>query len=278
MNVLLKIAADAAGITRVCGISVAARWLMLIAINFPAILKSRNLQPADRAMGDGPFRAKRARSKATLTGTQVFSNLREIWVRDVYLKDDFLSVPKNAVVVDLGANLGVFTSLALAQHDSVRVIAVEPSLKLLESLRKCVGANGWLERLTPIRGFIGNFTETQKSALKQGSDYADAPMISESDLISRIAISKIDLLKCDIEGSEFFLLEPESRLLSMTDRLAIELHKWGGDVQAFLSHLIRIGFEIGHVEWSGGCCIALCRRSAPAASRSRAASESVPLN
>jgi FkbM family methyltransferase len=229
-------------------------------------------------MGDGPFRARRARSEAILTGTQVFSNLREIWVRDVYLKDDFLSVPKNAIVVDLGANLGVFTVLALAQHDSVRVIAIEPSLTLLKSLKNCVSANGWSERLTPIRGFIGNFTETQKAALKQGSDYADAPSISEAELISRIAISKIDLLKCDIEGSEFFLLEPDSRLLSMTDRLAIELHKWGGDIQVFLSHLIRIGFEIGRVEWAGGSCIALCRRSVPTASRSRASSESVTLH
>lgn len=278
MNVLLKVVGDAAGISRVCGISVAARWLMLAVLNLPAVLKSRNLQPADRAMGDGPFRARRARSEAILTGTQVFSNLREIWVRDVYLQDDFLSVPKNAIVVDLGANLGVFTALALAQHDSVRVIAVEPSLTLLESLKKCVGANGWTERLTSIRGFIGNLTETQKAALQQGSDYADAPSISEAELISRMAISKIDLLKCDIEGSEFFLIEPDSRLLSMTDRLAIELHKWGGDVQVFLSHLIRIGFEVGRVEWAGGCCIALCRRNAPAASRSRISAESVPLS
>jgi FkbM family methyltransferase len=275
MNALLKIAADTAGIGRVCGISVAARWLMLTVIKLPAVLKSRNLQPADRAMGDGPFQAKRAQSKAVLTGSQVFSNLREIWVRDVYLKGDFLSVPRNAVVVDLGANLGVFTALALAQNDGVRVIAVEPSLTLLESLRKCIGANGWSERLTPIRAFVGNFTETQKAALRQGSDYADAPTLSEAELISRSAISRIDLLKCDIEGSEFFLLDSDSRLLSMTDRLAIELHKWGGDVQVFLDHLTRIGFEIGRVEWAGGCCIALCRRNSPAASQSRVASASV---
>jgi FkbM family methyltransferase len=260
MNALRKIASDAVGISRVCGVSVAAKWLMFTVIKLPAVLKSGNLQPADRAMGNGPFKAKRAHSEAILTGSQVFSNLREIWVRDVYLKDDFLSVPSNAIVVDLGANLGVFTALALAQHDSVRVIAVEPSFRLLNSLRNCVGANGWSERVMPIRAFIGNFTETQIEALRQGSDYADAPTITEAELLSRNGISKIDLLKCDIEGSEFFLLDPDSRLLSMTDRLAIELHQWGGDVETFLSHLTRIGFQIGHVEWAGGSCIALCRR------------------
>jgi FkbM family methyltransferase len=278
MNALLKIATDTAGISRVCGASVAARWLMLAVIKFPAVLKSGNLQPADLAMGEGPFRARRAQSRAILTGTQVFSNLREIWVRDVYLKDDFLSVPKYANVVDLGANRGVFTALALAQHDSVRVIAVEPSLTLLDSLEKCVSANGWSERVTPIRAFIGNFTETQKAALRQGSDYADAPTITEAELISRNAISKIDLLKCDIEGSEFFLMDPDSRLLSMTDRLAIELHKWGGDIQVFLNHLTQIGFEIGRVEWANGSCIALCRRKLPGPTRAHVTATSTALN
>jgi FkbM family methyltransferase len=271
MNVLLKIAVDAAGITKVCGISVALKWLSLILINFPAVARSGNLQAADRAMGKGPFQARRAQSRAILIGTQVFSGLREIWVRDVYLKDDFLSVPKNAVVVDLGANQGVFSALMLAQNESVRVIAVEPSLTLLESLKKCVSANGWSARITPIRGFIGTFTETQKAALRQGSDYSDAPTIAEVELISRVEQAKIDLLKCDIEGSEFFLLEPESRLLAMTDRLAIELHQWGGDIQAFLGHLKLIGFEIGRVDWAHGSCIALCRRNAPVASLSNAA-------
>ena len=278
MNALLKIAADAAGISRVCGMSVAAKWLGLVLIKFPAVLKSGNLQPVDRAMGNGPFEARRARSRAILTGSQVFSNLREIWVRDVYLKDDFLSVPRNGLVVDLGANLGVFSVLALAQHDSVRVIAVEPSLSMLESLKKCVSANGWSARTTPIRAFIGNFTETQKAALRQGSDYANAPTITESELISRSTISKIDLLKCDIEGSEFFLLHPDSRLLAMTDRLAIELHKWGGDIQVFLNHLTAIGFEIGRVEWGHGCCIALCRRNRPAAARPHAVSMVAVVN
>lgn len=278
MNAFLKIAADAAGISRVCGISVAAKWLSLVFIKFPAVLKSGNLQPADRAMGNGPFEAKRARSRAILTGSQVFSNLREIWVRDVYLKDDFLSVPNNGLVVDLGANLGVFSALALAQHDSVRVIAVEPSHSLLESLKKCVSANGWSARTTPIRAFIGNFTETQKTALRQGSDYADAPTITESELISRSTITKIDLLKCDIEGSEFFLLEPDSRLLAITDRLAIELHQWGGDIQMFLDHLTRIGFEIGRVEWAHGSCIALCRRNVNAASRAQVVATAAVVN
>lgn len=263
MNPISKIAMDTVGIARVCGPSTAIRWVGHIMVNFPRVLASKNLQAADRAMGDGPFKASRERSHAFLTGNQVFSGLREIWVRDVYLKDDFLTVPDGAVVVDLGANLGVFSALALAQNSSARVIAVEPSVRLLSSLKKCIAANGWSARLTPVRGFVGNFTETQTAALRDQADYADAPTISEMELISRYRITRIDFLKCDIEGSESFLLEPGSRLLAMTNRLAIELHDQGVDIPQFLNHLESIGFEIGHVEWAVGSCIALCRRRTP---------------
>lgn len=271
MKLLLKVLTDTAGIAKVCGYSVAVRWLAQIVLHFPDVLKSGNLQPADRAMGPGPFAVRRAGSRALLKGPQVFSNIREIWVRDVYLKHDFLSVPRNAVIVDLGANQGVFSILALAQDDSVRVVAVEPSRRLTEALEDSLSANGWLARVTTVRAFVGKFTDTQKAALQQGSDYSDAPTMTEAELIERGHLSQIDLLKCDIEGGEFFMLESGSRLLSMTEQLAIELHNWGGDVHTFLVYLENIGFEIGHLDWSNGSCIALCRRAAPSVSAARSA-------
>ena len=261
LNAVLKLASDFAGLFKVCGIYVAVKWVVLVLINFPHVLKSGDLQAADRAMGPGPFVVRRGGSRAILTGIQIFSGLREIWVRDVYLRDDFLSIPRNALVVDLGANRGIFSTLALAQHESVTVIAVEPSVDLLESLNKCVSANGWSERITCVRGFIGTFTDTQRTALSEASDYSGAPTIAEADFISQNSLSKIDFLKCDIEGSEFFMLDPDSQLLGMSDRLAIELHNWGGDIDIFLGHLTRIGFEIGHIEWAHDSCIALCRRN-----------------
>jgi hypothetical protein len=148
---------------------------------------------------------------------------------------------------------------------------VEPSRRLTEALKNSAGANGWLGRVTTIRAFVGNFTETQKAALQQGNDYADAPTLTEAELIERGNLSRIDLLKCDIEGSEFFMLETGSRLLSMTQQLAIELHNWGGDIDAFLAKLTDSGFEIGHLDWANGSCIALCRRAAPRVSVARSA-------
>ena len=213
-------------------------------------------------MGDGPFPVARGTARAELRGPQVFSGVREIWVRDVYLKDDFLQISRGALVVDFGANVGNFTNLALAQHKDVRIVAIEPSLSLSQSLQASVNGNGWLARVAVKRAFVGTSTTVQAS-VAANPDYSGAPFLTEEQFLDEFKIDHVDFLKCDIEGSEFFLLEPKSRLLSITRNLAIEIHAWGGSVARFLDHLRSVGFEIGPVTYeSEGTCIALCRRSA----------------
>ena len=88
MNYLKTIARDAKGIGVTCGYSVALRWLWCILRTFSECLKTHNLQPADRRMGNGPFTVVRQSARAKLAGQQVFSGIREIWVRDVCLKNN----------------------------------------------------------------------------------------------------------------------------------------------------------------------------------------------
>jgi FkbM family methyltransferase len=254
------ILSDARGIARACGLGIAVLWLWSIVRTFGECRRVRNLQPADRRMGDGPFRVHRAGARAVLTGTQVFSGIREIWVRDVYLKDDYLKIPPGACVVDLGANLGNFTSLALAQHPDVRVVAVEPSRTLFDSLERSLRLNGWSHRASVLRAFIGVETRVQV-AVQSDENYRDVKYVTEADFIAQHDLRRIDFLKCDIEGSEFFLLNPDSRLLSMTEHLAIEIHPTGGSVSEFLKALHDNGFAVGSVvNDAGGACIALCKR------------------
>lgn len=260
VNYLKTIGRDAKGIAMACGRWVALRWLWSILLTFSECLKARNLQPADRRMGDGPFAVIREGARAKLAGRQVFSGIREIWVRDVYLKNNYLKIAPGALVVDLGANMGNFTNLALAQHDDVRVIGVEPSLSLSNMIRESLRINGHTHRGTVKRAFVGTKTKVQISVAAD-SDYCDAEFVSESAFLNEFNIQRIDFLKCDIEGSEFFMLEPESKLLSITKNLAIEVHPTGGSVKDFLDFVRATGFEIGSlVEDGTGACIALCRR------------------
>ena len=102
MNYLRVVARDASGLAAACGTFVAMRWLICILFTLPQCWRARNLQPADIRMGDGPFTARRRGAQAKLSGYRVFSGIREIWARDVYLKDDYLSISNSAVVIDLG--------------------------------------------------------------------------------------------------------------------------------------------------------------------------------
>lgn len=84
-------------------------------------------------MGSGPFNVGGAiLGSADDPGQDVsvvFSGIREVWVRNVYLRPvdprhagprhvdpgGVLSIPEQGVIVDLGANRGTFTALALAR-------------------------------------------------------------------------------------------------------------------------------------------------------------------
>ena len=85
--------------------------------------------------------------------------------------------------------------------------------------------------------------------------------------IGRAGIQRIGILKCDIEGSEFGLLGPHSKLLAMTRVLACEVHAFAGDVAKLVADVQATGLAIGSIDRSrDGSVTLLARRvgSSPA--------------
>ena len=257
---LRKLISDFTGIVRVCGIGAAVRWLACVALTMPTNLKTRNLLAADFKMGTGPFRVHHRLGDAKLVGEYAFSGLREIWVSDVYARGGFVQIPDRGTVVDLGANMGNFSAMALTASRHARLIAVEPSREHATKWQDTMRVNGFADRATLCQAFVGNFTAKQQRDFDHDPNYRGAPVLTEQDFLSKYAIDRIDFLKCDIEGSEFFMIEPGSRLLDIADRIAIELHDFGGDVQAFLDNLSMRGFTNIAVDWYGAECIARASR------------------
>jgi FkbM family methyltransferase len=258
---LAKLFADFRGIIRVCGLGMALRWLVCVVLTLPANLKSRNLLAADELMGEGPFKVHHAVGDAVLVGKSAFSGLREIWVRDVYARGGFVQVPDNGVVVDLGANMGNFSAMALSSNPTARLVGVEPSRNLGTKWTATIQANGFQDRAELCRAFMGDFTDKQRGDIASDPAYGGAPAISEAEFLTKYGIDRIAFLKCDIEGSEFFMIEPGSRILDITDRLAIEVHDFGGNAQHFINALRERGFADVSVDWFGGECIARAARA-----------------
>ncbi len=265
MNRIGNIVSDFAGLLRVCGPVVALRWLIALLPRISQVLKGRNLQPVDRSLGRGPFTVTlpTAVSPFLVMGEGVISGIREMYARDCYLRGGKLVIRDGDVVIDLGANIGNFTNLALSHGPSVRVIAVEPSRALNAAFEASVSQNkGFRDRVFLVRALLGQAGEKQKAIIISDDNYRGAPWISESDLIQQAGIDRIDLLKCDIEGGEFGLLSRNSRLLAMARNLAIEIHAFAGDVENFVETLVQAGFSIRFRQNApDGSCVVLASRA-----------------
>lgn len=112
MKKLVKLGSDFLGLVNICGLSVALRWIVHVLLCVPSILKKGDLQAADKAMGIGPFEVKLKKYNCTfkIMGTGAISGIREMYVRDTYLHDGWLTIKPNDTVLDLGANMGNFTN------------------------------------------------------------------------------------------------------------------------------------------------------------------------
>lgn len=87
MYIVLTIISDFLGLWRVCGPIVALRWLMAFLPRVVAVLRARTLQPIDRALGAGPFVISLPTTDSFyVSGYHVVSGIREMYVRDCYLR------------------------------------------------------------------------------------------------------------------------------------------------------------------------------------------------
>ncbi len=244
MRKLAKLYHDFRGLVRVCGPLVALRWLFYIHLHLLGILRSGNLGLADQAMGEGPFKVtlKRYKCEFEITGPGCIAGIREMYVRDVYLGASWLNFEPHGTVLDLGANMGNFTNMALAMDSTLHVIAVEPSSSLNRVFTKSVGLNpGHLARTTLIRAVLGDSCERMAG----DANYTDAERLTEEQLLERAKFPQIDFIKCDIEGGEFKLLNRNSKLLAMTRALACEVHGNADQVEGFVANVERCGLTIG---------------------------------
>ena len=257
---LKKLIHDIKAIYLICGYKLAFKWGWNIFTNITTIVKQRNLSIADALMGCGPFSIKidDLMFKVGIpqgTKGMPFAGIREMYARNVYLAEDF-RIKDGALVLDLGANMGNFSNLALAHHDSVRVIAVEPSFLLNQYFDYSLNLNGWRDRALLLRGFIGGLPDKAVS-----SDYKDAKTIEQNEIITHCAGRRIDFMKCDIEGGEYQFLSNHS-LLDITDMLAMEIHAFAGSPKEFIQFLKGIGFVIKRIQNDpDGTCTILAYRN-----------------
>lgn len=139
--------------------------------------------------------------------------VEEICLNEVYTPT-FLPLRANSVVVDVGANVGVFSIMAAQYKAAKRVIAIEPLPTNQKAIQENVTRNNCQSVVTIVPAALSNKIGTQTlhvgrvtsigslSAHDQSDEEISVPTITFSTLCREQNLDHIDLFKLDCEGEE----------------------------------------------------------------------------
>ncbi|MFH0937829.1 MAG: FkbM family methyltransferase [Planctomycetota bacterium] len=207
--------------------------------NFPRILMAGDLRSLDKSIG---ATAKRFHYRGSTfffdcqfcdehlaEDSFAFGIAREIYIRDCYFKWHPPSVYEHAsVVIDLGANRGAFSTLMTTRAKFI--LSVECGEQYVPIIRHNMIKNNYTNYAIE-NAFIGAGGSTKSNALRLTID----------DLLRRHDIEHVDLIKLDIEGSEFALFD-SADWLQRVSAISMEVHPLYGDPAAILEKINQRGF------------------------------------
>jgi FkbM family methyltransferase len=166
--------------------------------------------------------------------------------------EDLPLPPAGAVVLDVGANIGLFTLFLIHKYGRARFAAIhlfEPNPDTFARLRRNLEANGLeglcsahLLALSDRAGTIYMESPHGYSVLNMISDKGTVPVACEPLDAWRAGrgLGSIDLFKADVEGHEMALLRGAPGALAATRHLYVEVK--GEHLEEFLSVTKAAGF------------------------------------
>jgi FkbM family methyltransferase len=185
------------------------------------------------------------------------------------------SVRPGGTVIDGGAYLGLYTLLAGREvGGDGTVVAFEPNPDTFEMLSRNVRANGFEDRVVPLRLGLGGAPSRRRFYLGRGDESKSSLFrperwraVTETDCTSLDATldgRTVDVAKLDLEGGEVDALRGMRRTLanSPDPRVIVEcnpsaLARAGTSVHDLLRELDRGGFEVAAIDDEGGSLVPL---------------------
>jgi FkbM family methyltransferase len=227
----------------------------------------------------GVFRVPLTRNLARKLGWTIrirFSDKRSIWIRlgstdiavlyEIFARGEYshhvheieqrIDIPKNATIVDLGANIGLAAIYFQQRYPHASLVCVEPEWNNFRCLARNTEGDGVDTRITCVRALIGagsgvgylqdeNCGEWGFSISRNESAGAEATSILDlRTLLENAGCGDVDVLKCDIEGSEAELMQGIAAWAPHVRALIIELHPaLGYGKQRFENDLRTSGYD-----------------------------------
>lgn len=196
----------------------------------------------------------------TIGGTMVYRDdydlevIREVIDREEYFRWGDITIKPGDLVIDCGAHIGSFTRLASSK--GANVIAIEPhednfqyliantvgakNLKLLQAV--LYDGNNVLFKSDPVRNELHKVI----AYATPGDDVIKSVRLD--DIVKQFDVTRIDLLKMDIEGCEYEVLY-NLDCLDMVQQLTMEWHYGSTHLAKLIIFLEKRGLN---VVWLGG--------------------------
>jgi FkbM family methyltransferase len=169
--------------------------------------------------------------------------------------------PPNPVVIDVGGIIGDFSLYAVKRLNARRVIVCEPSPRNWALLLKNIANNGYEDRIEPVNKAVtdgGNAmmnidAPDERQCMVSAYCPSEQPLsdvsgISLGQLLRDHAVESVDLLKIDVEGGEYAILESTpADVLSRIRNIVFEYHDIDGGwakLESVKQRLRREGYAL----------------------------------
>jgi FkbM family methyltransferase len=162
---------------------------------------------------------------------------KQVFINQEY---DFLTKTQPKVIVDAGANIGLASIYFANKYPGAKIIAIEPEASNFELLKENVAQypnivpiqaalwdkNEEIDVIDPGLGKWGFMTEkSDYSKTLTGNNCHAVSAMTVAKIMQDYNLSKIDILKIDIEGAEKEVFSDTSSWIEKVDSIIIELHE-----------------------------------------------------
>jgi FkbM family methyltransferase len=186
-----------------------------------------------------------------------YYTLLEVFYHKVYDRD-FVKVEKGDVVVDIGANIGMFSVYSQNFYPS-RVIAIEPGPKQYECLVKNTsiypnvetyefaaaeetGKASFILSEMGVTNRLDNHFDYENRIDDYVIEKIEVDTVNINEIISDLKLEKIDFLKVDCEGAELAIFRALDKdyLKNKVKKIALEYHS-----KFIRNEILKIANEAG---------------------------------
>jgi FkbM family methyltransferase len=209
------------------------------------------------------------RSGATVQ-TNSRNELEVFW--QIFVRRCYPLPPDCATIVDAGANIGLFALFAARERPNARIISLEPFPQTFQLLEQNIRANSLEGRVLALQQALADSTgmrqmiafgesPTNRVVLHGMEDLSkpaqSVQSITLADLLEKHELETLDLLKMDVEGSEWeILFSTPASVLRRIGSILLEYHevhaRFGYKPEQLFSYMASAGHKLNYREEDAG--------------------------